>query len=446
MSQQNIFPAAEECEQDISDGEDFDRVTYNDGCSESLQSLYQKDGKSKNSVASQLEILEGRSKFSVGSCGTNYDKIDTSVSLEGLDEPACPNSSFRPEDVKLQRDQHFSSDGRASWCVSSKESGDLGYLTGTSCHFAAQRVQKGRGGKARPRFSLYFQSCKEESSLSSIPKNRDENMDVFKHRGGGHSVADLLEDFVEENERNSEAPQSSGHSMAELLEGLHEKNCPSGGKHKMIDYTKKKRNQFVEPLSVLGSRILDNEDPVEPMESETSDEDEVDGHFQIRSGAPKANKQTMADLFQEAFSAVEDGNGTDFPNHKYGGIGFYGRLQQILQNEKDKHTEFLKQMQAGEVPLDDATCLDVKIISRCLDAKLTVCDCMDIQFTQGTTDLVDDEVTRKMTIIFSPRICNNVELEAGNFVRIHPPWKKVKVEENKIIILCTYFSQHDPIK
>lgn len=26
------------------------------------------------------------------------------------------------------------------------------------------------------------------------------------------------------------------------------------------------------------------------------------------------------------------------------------------------------------------------------------------------------------TIIFSPRVCDHVDLEVGNFIRIHPPW------------------------
>jgi hypothetical protein len=26
------------------------------------------------------------------------------------------------------------------------------------------------------------------------------------------------------------------------------------------------------------------------------------------------------------------------------------------------------------------------------------------------------------TIIFSPRVCDNVDLEVGSLIRIHPPW------------------------
>jgi len=28
----------------------------------------------------------------------------------------------------------------------------------------------------------------------------------------------------------------------------------------------------------------------------------------------------------------------------------------------------------------------------------------------------------RRTIIFSPRVCDNVDLEVGSLIRIHPPW------------------------
>ncbi|KAK7327782.1 hypothetical protein VNO77_21873 [Canavalia gladiata] len=46
----------------------------------------------------------------------------------------------------------------------------------------------------------------------------------------------------------------------------------------------------------------------------------------------------------------------------------------------------------------------------------------------------------RKTVIFSPRVCNNVHLEVGNLIRIHPPWKEVQVG-NDNIIMCTYFSE-----
>lgn len=56
-----------------------------------------------------------------------------------------------------------------------------------------------------------------------------------------------------------------------------------------------------------------------------------------------------------------------------------------------------------------------------------------------STDLDMDNSSVKRTIIFSPKICDNVDLLAGNIIHIFPPWKEVKVKE-ETVILCTYFS------
>ncbi|KAH7578390.1 hypothetical protein JRO89_XS01G0375800 [Xanthoceras sorbifolium] len=46
------------------------------------------------------------------------------------------------------------------------------------------------------------------------------------------------------------------------------------------------------------------------------------------------------------------------------------------------------------------------------------------------------------TVIFNARICCDVDLEVGNLIRIHKPWKEVQVSGNdESIILSTYFSQ-----
>lgn len=39
---------------------------------------------------------------------------------------------------------------------------------------------------------------------------------------------------------------------------------------------------------------------------------------------------------------------------------------------------------------------------------------------QGSQKLVDKE--REGTVIFSPRICGDVDLEVGSLICIHPPW------------------------
>ncbi|KAF8006538.1 hypothetical protein BT93_K0746 [Corymbia citriodora subsp. variegata] len=52
-----------------------------------------------------------------------------------------------------------------------------------------------------------------------------------------------------------------------------------------------------------------------------------------------------------------------------------------------------------------------------------------------------DLTGRKRTVIFNSRICNDVDLEIGNLIRIYSPWKEVQVMGyEKSIILSTYFS------
>lgn len=96
---------------------------------------------------------------------------------------------------------------------------------------------------------------------------------------------------------------------------------------------------------------------------------------------------------------------------------------------------------------DEASCIDVKILSRFFEAKLTVCNCSLVEneesSQQGESYQILKECRRRLnTVIFSSRACGDVELEVANLIRIHPPWKEVQVTgSDKIIILATYFSQ-----
>lgn len=89
----------------------------------------------------------------------------------------------------------------------------------------------------------------------------------------------------------------------------------------------------------------------------------------------------------------------------------------------------------------------MRILSSSLEAKLTVCFCAlhgDEEGSEGLSNPQERKGTgrRKLTIIFSSRICKDVELEIGNAIRIHQPWNEVHVnEEDEAIILCAYFSQ-----
>ncbi|KAK1281173.1 hypothetical protein QJS04_geneDACA002899 [Acorus gramineus] len=188
--------------------------------------------------------------------------------------------------------------------------------------------------------------------------------------------------------------------------------------------------------------FVDDEDPLELRDS--GSEDEENDEKSLFSATPKTKGQTMADLFQEAFNV--DSEGALFPRSKHVGIGYHGRLQRVTQREKDRHTELLRQLQTGLSLNEQSKCLDVQILSRYLDAKLTVCHCILVEITKGseydksTQEFVDEGEMSKRTIIFNSRLCADVGLEVGNVIHIHPPWMEVQTMENERIILVTYFS------
>jgi len=107
------------------------------------------------------------------------------------------------------------------------------------------------------------------------------------------------------------------------------------------------------------------------------------------------------------------------------GAGYHGRMQQIMQMEKDRHAEFLRQF---NIEQGDSKGIIVQIVSRSLEGKLTVCCCLFQEKSNSTirsdasTDHAMNESRTKRTIIFSPKICDNVDLLVGNIIRIFPPW------------------------
>ncbi|KAK9282458.1 hypothetical protein L1049_005376 [Liquidambar formosana] len=193
-------------------------------------------------------------------------------------------------------------------------------------------------------------------------------------------------------------------------------------------------------ISTLGDRSIDNEDPPEPLGSGSSSDDEANVQS-LKLAIPEIKKQTLADQFQEALGvACLNDKGALFAAPKPLGIGLFGKLQQVMQNEKERDANFLKKLQTGSYSkwyksYDEASFIDVKILSRYLDAKLTVCHCAPGKNKESSQWPESPQTTRenggrKITIIFNSRVCGDVELEVGNLIRIHPPWKEVQVTGN----------------
>ncbi|MQL82809.1 hypothetical protein Taro_015287, partial [Colocasia esculenta] len=341
-----------------------------------------------------------------------------------------------------------------------------GHSLFSSAKAEARRRQRGDRDKAKPKFSIRFQTHKKELYSCSVVKTENEESSMseeepsvnkiqhgisahsmgkgnIRHGMSAHSMAGLLEELQHENREVQESGDMSDevvslgkrgprYSMSNLLEDL-EKESPFQRRSKEVlmskNTTKVRKAQIAgRTTSQLGKRSLDDEDGPELLGSRTSSEDEDNDKNNLIL-ATMTKGQTMADIFQEVFS-ISTVDAEEVPLATRAGIGYYGRLQQIMQRDKDRQMEFFKQLESN--------------------AKLTVCHCLLGDKTTGSQNgnspKSDGEIGESTvkTIIFSSRVCRNVELEVGNVICIYAPWKEVWIGDNDSIILCTYFSQLMP--
>ncbi|XP_022143344.1 uncharacterized protein LOC111013241 isoform X2 [Momordica charantia] len=312
---------------------------------------------------------------------------------------------------------------------------------------------KGIRGKAKPKFTFHSQrkelSCTvihdDRLCVPSKVHNLSDNLDAILSRTENHPAAECLEDFLEEFEEHIDVGPAENFgntesSIAELLDGLEDKNGLLGGRPKLCSQVGGRMHPIVEKgaLVALGDRSSDSEDSHTSVDTGSSGE--VNDQ-KLKLAAPCTKEQSITDRFEEALvAACMDAERTLglVPNPL--GIGLFGKLQRVMQSEKEREVNFLNGLHCSTVPNG---CIDVKILSRYLDAKLTVCSCLFIDM-ESTLHNGDEGIAtegEKRTIIFSPRVCRNVELEVGSLIRINPPWKEVPVDHAPNIILSTYFSQ-----
>ncbi|XP_074355363.1 uncharacterized protein LOC141695033 isoform X1 [Apium graveolens] len=316
---------------------------------------------------------------------------------------------------------------------------------------------KGVRDKAKPKFSFHLQSHKNVSGDTSMPLL--EAYKSIKPVTAEQSMSDLLKKFF----KGGKIEQSNIHSvqddvsvgenytkdsMAVLLDSFRENNALHQGDTKVISSTKERLRLAVKRnIRSLGDRTLDGDESPDILDtdSSTSSDNKVFNQNPEHIIPESKRKKSMADQFQEAIgvaSARDEENSFVLPTHL--GTGLFGKLQHVIQNEKERDIKFMKQLQSQACL--EGSYFDVKISSRWLEGKLTVCSCTFIRHKEDS-QLVDNcqielKTGRAYTIMFSSRSCGDVELEVGNLIRIYPPWKNVSVvEKNEIVILSTYFSQ-----
>ncbi|XP_062018677.1 uncharacterized protein LOC133735281 isoform X5 [Rosa rugosa] len=432
-------------------------------------------------ISSRLEMLKGAS---AKACNLE-DEVSSDDEVNNVVSKVSVNGDAK--ELRKKEDVHsFWSDKQDelhSWSAASKEAEALMHLNEkTSCSSSLsaysnlKKSSKGAKGKGKPKFLFRFPTHKEGTSSHSISKNDSdvsfrvqelpERLDAIEPRNVDHSDVELIEDIQGEEEseivlRNEEHSDvelledisgkeesllevvpfeakairhgCTGQSMAELLDGLQDKTTIWRKSSRKHSRKRRKREQpVVKCASPLGDGTIDIESSPEHL-----------GHglpSDIKLADPEMKRQTLVDRFQEAMS---DRLLVAVPKTLKSGL--FGKLQQVVQSEKETDIEFLKKIQGGASESNDPNCKDVKILSKYLDAKLTVCHC---SFGNNSKRLPSPEVCEEMvdeglerTIIFNPRVCNDIDLDIGKWIRIHPPWREIRVGTAQNIILSTYFSE-----
>ncbi|XP_050363974.1 uncharacterized protein LOC126782720 isoform X3 [Argentina anserina] len=439
-------------------------------------------------ISSRLELLKG------ASANAKDCKLEDEVSSDAEVNNGVTKVSVSHGAIELRKgDVHsFWSDKQDelfSWSAASKEAEALIRLNEkTSCSSSrsgysdVKNSSKGAKGRGKPKFSFRFPSHKDGTSSHSTSKNDSvvsfkvqelpEWLDAIEPRNEDHSDVEPIEDIQQEDEleivlRNEEhsnvelledisgeeesalevmplETKAFGHgcmgqSMAELLDGLQDKATILRGHSRKYARKRRKREEpIVKYESPLEDRIIDSESSPERLGHELSSDNKIDDQS-LKLVNPDMKRQTLVDRFQEAMS---DRVIVAVPKTMKSGL--FGKLQRVLQSERDSDMNFLKKIQEGPSESNEPNCMDVKILSKYLDAKLTVCHC---SFGNNSENLSWPEIREEMAderperiIIFNPRVCNDIDLDIGKMIRLHAPWKEICVGTDQNIILSTYFS------
>ncbi|KAH9745168.1 kinetochore protein [Citrus sinensis] len=461
------FQGDEDSDQSISDEEDFN-VDLRDNCV-SLGGPSEKAKQVSVFVEDEVEMPEFPDEvgfiFSprkASTCTSDEEAISANEKANAL--PEFSRTPFHKDGF-----HDFGSarlDGENTWSVVSKEAKALVHLNENAlCSSSSQptckanKSGKGIQSKSKPKFSFRFQP-RREGLFSPVSKNdnsipckvdelseRMETVDCEKH-----SITGLLGGFPGKKATQSEMVPDEvedphwcdDHSVAEHLDSLRDSSSLLRRNSKMNSRTRGKRMQVFSRRSIsqLGDRTVDCED-LEPVGSGSSSDNEAN-YQNPKPAIPEVKRQTIVDRFQEALGTTSRDEAAfvavprSFGKHACSWKWNCGDSQTILLCKTKKfvlvyHCLFL--VFSSYVSSDEPTCLNVKILSRYLDAKLIVChvspskDTEEPQWPQSNQKRGNGG--RERTIIFNPRVCCDVDLEVGSSIRIHPPWKEVQVGGNE---------------
>ncbi|XP_052184640.1 uncharacterized protein LOC127796516 isoform X2 [Diospyros lotus] len=376
------------------------------------------------------------------------------------------------EEINLHTSGHKKQDVVCTWSGVTKEAQELVHsienARSSSLHPVTSNVNKlCKGRYARGKSKLLFQFQSHESDIFQPVSGKADvkisyegssvlqELEAVDNKAMKSPTAEILETFqggkIEQSENSGvPAEMAIGHkymkySMTELLDSYKDRTGLPEANSTMYTRRRGQRLHLVHErnISPLGERNLDNKDPPEALDSQSSTDDEESPQAHVQNLGlinPEHKEKTMTDKFQEAFGATSIHNGE--PHFALDGTGLFGKLQQVMQSENKRDANFLKRLETAAGSKDEANCINVEILSKCSEAKLTIC-CCSLSIDKENSQLVKSlQKQMPLTVIFNSRICYNVELEVGNLIRIHPPWNEIQAgERDGVIILSAYFSQ-----
>ncbi|XP_071928576.1 uncharacterized protein [Coffea arabica] len=355
-------------------------------------------------------------------------------------------------------------EARDTWSEANREVQALLQLNNSALPSKVKKSSKDSRIKLKPKYLLHFPSQKEDfplvvsdvndidNSVTDCPHGTksDSSTNVDLHK----SMAEALEIFKGgevEQPLNHMIPfggliyhDCSENSGAKFQDDLQEKSGQPLGSYEMPSRLRGRRAHFSVTRSVYPQGGI-NIQVDSLLNGEPSADDES---ASLLCPKPGFQRQTMADWFHEALGGISRNHMTsEVKIHRQSGSGLFEKLQQVMQSEKERDMDFLESSNLNAISTDGRSCIDIRILSRCLEAKLTVCCCSLVRHEE-IPDLVNNFHKRKqiggrtLMVIFSSRVCDDIALEVGNLIRIQPPWKEVFIEvKDEVVILSTYFSQ-----
>ncbi|KAG9139958.1 hypothetical protein Leryth_010489 [Lithospermum erythrorhizon] len=276
---------------------------------------------------------------------------------------------------------------------------------------------------------LYCKGDNYSSKLFNVEPGHESNSATPKQTN--KSMAELLEDVKLKQLLGHEMEDDLivyPHPVADFPEGFQEKSdfpLSNFNKHSR----KKLRNRPIahkrsKTSSCSREMYFNNETDTSDI-GQSSDDEDVAQYLKSTEA-----EKTMADQFQTIFGAIST---SDLPNRalpmQFGlvlTLGLHEKLQCMMQNEKEIEMIFLKRLPINASSVGENQCMDVKILSRSLEARLIVCHCdlvgnKELQSFKTVNGCNMGNFGRTLTIVFSTKICTDVELEVGNLIRIHSP-------------------------